>query len=264
MKERKKSMVVLGIIAGFMAGAMVLPRLIGAGDLNPPAGPGSSTSAMYTLEDIYNRLNDNTTATTRSGGFKEPASGPGSTGHTLDEVYEKAIPTQVHKTGQTELYYTGDDGDVEKGVAWPNPRFTDNGDGTVTDNMTELIWLKDASCLGGMRWTWAVDVCSTILKDGFCGLTDGSEEGDWRLPNIEELQSLIHYGFYLPAVPNTAGTGKWKEGDPFNNLMSRRYWSSSTPPGEETSAWSVDTLYGTVRPYLKSDAWDTLAVRGGK
>ena len=50
------------------------------------------------------------------------------------------------KTGQTTCYATGDDGDLEKGVAWPNPRFTDNGNGTVTDNLTGLIWLKNANC----------------------------------------------------------------------------------------------------------------------
>ena len=57
-------------------------------------------------------------------------------------------PAPVHKTGQTTSYATGDDGDLEKGVAWPNPRFTDNSDGTVTDNLTGLIWLKNANCFG--------------------------------------------------------------------------------------------------------------------
>jgi len=63
-------------------------------------------------------------------------------------VYEKAIPTQVPKTGQTTKYSDGDDGDLQKCVAWPDPRFTDNGDGTVTDNLTGLIWLKEANHIG--------------------------------------------------------------------------------------------------------------------
>src|SRR5512139_2423823 len=41
---------------------------------------------------------------------------------------------------------TGQDGDKRAGAAWPSPRFTDNRDGTVTDNLTRLIWLKDANC----------------------------------------------------------------------------------------------------------------------
>ena len=53
-----------------------------------------------------------------------------------------------HKTGQTVSYALGDDGDLQKGVMWPVPRFTDNGSGTVTDNLTGLIWLKDANCFG--------------------------------------------------------------------------------------------------------------------
>ena len=41
-------------------------------------------------------------------------------------------------------------------MAWPNPRFTDNSDGTVTDNLTGLIWLKDANCFGDRTWISAL------------------------------------------------------------------------------------------------------------
>jgi hypothetical protein len=58
----------------------------------------------------------------------------------------------VPKTGQKTSYPPGDDGDLAKGVAWPNPRFTDNGDGTITDNLTGLIWLKNANCFGLRNW----------------------------------------------------------------------------------------------------------------
>ena len=56
--------------------------------------------------------------------------------------------TGVPKTGQTTIYAAGDDGDLQKGIALPSPRFTDNGNGTVTDNLTGLIWLKNANCIG--------------------------------------------------------------------------------------------------------------------
>ena len=52
----------------------------------------------------------------------------------------------VPKTGQTTSYDTGDDGEYQKGFEWPVPRFTDNENGTVTDNLTGLIWLKNANC----------------------------------------------------------------------------------------------------------------------
>jgi hypothetical protein len=66
------------------------------------------------------------------------------------------------KTGQTTCYDsdgnviscegTGQDGDIRAGVAWPTPRFTDNRDGTMSDNLTGLMWLKDADCFGSRDW----------------------------------------------------------------------------------------------------------------
>jgi hypothetical protein len=99
----------------------------------------------------------------------------------------------VPKTGQISSEATGDDGDLEMGVAWPSRRFTDNSDGTVTDNLTGLIWLKNANCAGGTaHWATALSY-SNALYDGCtncfgiggdCGLSDGSSAGDWRLPNV--------------------------------------------------------------------------------
>ena len=83
----------------------------------------------------------------------------------------------VPKTGQTTSYTLGDDGDLEKGVPWPNPRFTDNEDGTVTDNLTGLLWLKNANCFGSTTWSQAVSYCNG-LASGSCGLTDDSDAGD--------------------------------------------------------------------------------------
>ena len=60
----------------------------------------------------------------------------------------------VPQTGQTTSYEIGDDGDLERGVVWPDPRFTDNANGTVTDNLTGLIWSKLAKCpWQGRSWT---------------------------------------------------------------------------------------------------------------
>ncbi|MBF0591713.1 MAG: hypothetical protein HQL02_06460, partial [Nitrospirae bacterium] len=89
---------------------------------------------------------------------------------------------QLPQTGQTTCYDasgksipctgTGQDGALQNGVAWPNPRFTDNGDKTITDNLTGLVWSKVAStptvgsCTGGkMIWQAALDyiVCLNNL-----------------------------------------------------------------------------------------------------
>ena len=175
-------------------------------------------------------------------------------------------PAPVPKTGQTEWYADYDDGDLEKGVAWPNPRFTDNGNGTVTDNLTGLIWLKDANCFESRTWAQALSDCHN-LQTAYCGLTDGSNIGDWRLPNQRELQSLMHFGFYDPAVPNTAGTGKWSAGDPFINLKygwTDSYWSSTTCAYDTNGALGVHMTYGPVTAVPKTSENFVWPVRGGQ
>jgi len=151
----------------------------------------------------------------------------------------------VEKTGQTESYAPGDDGDWQKGVAWPVPRFRDNGNGTVTDRLTGLIWMKNANCFWEITWNDALSVCND-LADGQCGLTDGSEPGAWRLPNRNELQSLLHLGYPGPALPNTEGTGQWTEGDPFTGVQSEFYWSSTTYANYLGYAWAVYLYDGYV------------------
>ena len=69
-------------------------------------------------------------------------------------------------------------------------RFTDNGDGTVTDNKTGMIWLKDANCFGYKDWLAAMYLAER-LKNGQCGLRDGSVVGQWRLPSKDEWKALI-------------------------------------------------------------------------
>ena len=114
-------------------------------------------------------------------------------------------------------------------------------------------------------WTEAL-TWSNNLAAGKCGLTDGSSVGDWRLPNVRELQSLVHYGVVSPAVPNTAGTGKWTTaGDPFTGVLSAGYWSSSTRATDTASAWSVVMYDGDVDNGVKtSNTGYVWPVRGGQ
>jgi Protein of unknown function (DUF1566) len=85
-------------------------------------------------------------------------------------------------------YVAGDDGSLQTGVLLTYPRWIDHGNGTVTDTMTGLIWLKRADCIH-QPWVAAVAAVNS-LANGQCGLTDGSLAGDWRMPNRNELQSL--------------------------------------------------------------------------
>jgi hypothetical protein len=167
------------------------------------------------------------------------------------------------RTGQTTSYATGDDGDLEVGVAWPGPRFITGTTGVVTDTLTGLIWLEHANCFGLRTWAQALADANT-LNSGECGLGDSSVEGDWRLPSAQELQSLVHYGVFDPAVPNTAGTGKWSEGDPFTAVRSDSYWSSSTMAASASYAWNVPMGDGSVRGNLKTLQYSVWPVRGGR
>jgi len=147
------------------------------------------------------------------------------------------IPAPVPKTGQTTLYATGDDGDLEKGVAWPDPRFTDNGDGTVTDNLTGLLWLKNANCFGEKNWSTALTDCNT-LHSGECEITDNSTEGDWRLPNRFELESLLDLSNIDTALPS---------GHPFTGVKNYGvYWSGTSYAYFPDFAWHVGMYDGVV------------------
>jgi hypothetical protein len=96
------------------------------------------------------------------------------------------------------LFAPGDDGDIQAGVQWPVPRFTDLDNGTVRDNLTGLIWLKNANCFDVRSWAQAL-TAATNLASPSCDLSDGSVAGDWRLPNVKELFSLIDVGHFDPA-----------------------------------------------------------------
>jgi hypothetical protein len=161
----------------------------------------------------------------------------------------------VAKTGQTTSLATGDDGDLQKGIAWPVPRFSNNGDGTVTDNQTGLIWLRDAySAEATKTWADALTYCNDLADDG-SDLTDGSSAGDWRLPNAKEILSLVDFGNSALALPSD---------NPFLNVQSGHYWSSTTKASGTTKAWSLDMSSGhTYSDFTKTNSCHVWPVRDG-
>jgi hypothetical protein len=139
-------------------------------------------------------------------------------------------PAPVAQTGQASSYGSRDDGELQKGVEWPDPRFTDNLDGTVTDHLTGLVWLQDATRFSNRGWNPALTACNNLAADG-AALTDGSLAGDWRLPNNRELRSLIDFGNSNPALP---------AGHPFAVPASGSFWSSTTATNNTGRAWKID------------------------
>jgi hypothetical protein len=95
-------------------------------------------------------------------------------------------------------------------------RYVDCGNGTVTDTVTGLIWLKDASCgeLPGLNGSEFADYrdaneSTALLEDSICGLSDNSQAGDWRLPTREEWEATIFIANVLncesPSLTDVAG-----------------------------------------------------------
>lgn len=166
-----------------------------------------------------------------------------------------AAGVQLPKTGQTISYAAGDDGAIQAGAAWPNPRFTDNGNGTVTDNLTSLVWLKNANCFGAQLWLVAI-TSANMLASGTCGLTDGSVAGQWHLPSISELESLVDSERYNPPLPL---------GHPFSSVLGAGayYWSSSGFYNFTTSAWVLYMGNGDVGYNPKTYSRYVWPVRAG-
>lgn len=181
-------------------------------------------------------------------------------------------PARVGETGQVTCWDaagavipcagTGQDGELHGGVAWPSPRFEDNGDGTVTDMLTGLVWLGDAGCLGTSTWSDALS-SARALASGVCGLSDGSEAGDWRLPTISELQSVIAYEYSAPPLSDAVGSGQWSDGDPFSGVQVTYYWSSTSYVPDARYAWGVDLTDGHILGLSKTvSAYHAWPVRG--
>ena len=281
----------------------LIPAAVLAGDLDAPAAPTAAGSSMYTLDDIYNRLHTGTAGAKRSGAFTEPTSGPGSTGHTLNQVMAVSpsvadaagagvaevltgktfwglksvgwgvltgtMPTNTLTDandtvsagyyGATTLRAVDSDltaGNIKDSVTifgitgnyspsacdcssgtLSGTRWCDNGDGTVTDLTTCIVWLKKADWGDLKRWNDQLgnDDANTragILSAGTAGanLSDGSGIGIWRLPTYGELWSLI-------------GGNEWVSSDTpraFTGVQPYGYWTSTTVTDDTSRAWSVD------------------------
>lgn len=123
--------------------------------------------------------------------------------------------------------------------------FTDNGDGTVTDNITQLVWQKTPFGTA-MNWEQGLNYAENLTL---------ANASDWRLPNIKELQSLNDESISNPSV-NT---------NYFTTIGVKNYWSSTTlkpNTANPSSAWYFNTQFGITTYDLKSNNNYVLCVRG--
>jgi hypothetical protein len=152
-----------------------------------------------------------------------------------------------------------------EGLLSSGGRWCDNADGTVTDMTTGLVWLKNASWGGLKAWrcedgAYCVDpyddahTRAGILKDGMAGagLSDGSLEGDWRLPTRSELVRIIQGAEAVDAY-----TPHW-----FTGVQAGSYWSSTTYAYYTEVAWGVAMDVSLVIYHLKAGPYYVWPVRG--
>ena len=158
-------------------------------------------------------------------------------------------------TGQITSYASGDDGDIHAGGPLS---YTDNGDGTVTDNPYVSPEKEDRrQCCHALHLVGRVGLCRGVECDELRG------PQRWRLPNIKELLSIVDYGRSNPAIdpifgPTAGGSNR------------AAYWSSTSWATfyPEVNAWGVEFLeiYGTPSatiPFGKTSSLRVRAVRGG-
>lgn len=145
-------------------------------------------------------------------------------------------------TGQTTVYDSDGDDATKDGTA---KSYTDNGDGTVTDNHTGLIWQKDHKDAGAtLNWAAAIDYAAT-LENGVDGLTDSSSLGDWRVPSYLELATLADMDYPSSSYLNSVFTQTNWGGTCFG------YWSSTTVPSNNTFAYYL-SVSGSIGYSLKA------------
>ena len=114
---------------------------------------------------------------------------------------------------------------------------TENNDVIVTDTATGLIWQK--TYVSGKKWQQALDYCENLTYAGY---------DDWRLPDKNELASLVNYAKYFPASD-------------FPDMPKESFWSSSTSVLNHEYAWRVDFSHGSVFINNKSDTYYVRCVR---
>ncbi len=160
------------------------------------------------------------------------------------------------KTGQTKCYDptgdtdvesacsgTGQDGEVQAGIEWPDPRLINNNDGTVTDRLSGLMW--QSASIANKTWQEALDYANGSTEAGYT---------DWRLPNVNELTSLVNLG--------TGSNVTWLNQSGFKNFQAGDYWTSTTYSANPSTAYTVTFDWSTLTAGAsKSNAVRILIVR---
>jgi hypothetical protein len=216
--------------------------------LNTQAFGGFSDWRMPTMKELFSLAHAGKAANTIDTSFFPNMSGApywtsDSSIHTPDKAWQVRFWwLDTHENLKSENTYTVL---AVRGVR-KSGHFVDNGDNTLTDVRTGLMWEKQGNAQRG-TWANALDYCKNLTLSGY---------DDWRLPNVKELQSIANYNQYNPAI----------DSDFFPNTKTDwGYWSSTTDASDLTQGFFIHFLHGALGNFCsKTDSFYRLAVRGGQ
>ena len=176
----------------------------------------------------------------------------GQGGNSVIDLPETGQKTCYDETGNSVICaYTGQDGELRMGFAWPVTRFV-AGTGAeadcMTDALTGLMWPRNGNLAGAVK-TWKAAL--TYANDlSLCGYTD------WRLPNINEISSLQN-----AAEPEQS---TWLNTHGFNNVVTGFYWSSTSSADFTDNAWGTLFWSGKISYFPKTNSAYVIPVRAGQ
>jgi formylglycine-generating enzyme required for sulfatase activity len=159
--------------------------------------------------------------------------GGGVGAHPKSETISAGGTRKIHARAVRSLYST----------TFTVNHFSDNGDGTITDNFTGLVWQKLKST-STYTWEEALTYASSSTIAG---------KSDWRIPNVKELFSLNDDNLHAPSFNTTF----------FTNISTGNFWSSTTLPNQSSKAWDINVDYGIVSYNEKTVKENVILVRGG-
>ena len=160
---------------------------------------------------------------------------------------DEPVFNQLYRTGQITTFDSdggaidfvgsGQDGEFQRGLEWPDPRFIENQDGTLSDRLTGLMWLKDGNCFGKERWR-ATKTKILQLNLGEAGCHEYTAPyDDWFVPEVSELATLIN----AEEVSNRT----YLQLNGIDNLEAGHYWSASEYLNLQ-NAWVVNLDTGDI------------------
>jgi hypothetical protein len=132
-------------------------------------------------------------------------------------------------------------------------KFRNNGNGTITDTKTGLMWQQDGNASGKLFWKAALEYCKNLRLAGF---------SDWRAPTIDELKVLLNISVGDGDTENEKSRDSYLNNNGFKNVQSYGYWSVTFNEGTNAGRIVYMSL-GRISSYTKDDKSGIIAVRSG-